>query len=453
LRDRPDLSQYRDVDGPETRFARNGDIHLAYQTVGSGPLDLLLVDTWVHHVEAVWDFPDFARFLRRLSSFGRLIHFDRRGTGLSDPVPLDRLPDIETQVEDAIAVLDAAGSPEAAVLGLNDGTLVAMLLAIAHPERCNSLVLFTPTAAHTHAGGMPMEEIDAVIEQIRSDAEAGRSGVEILAPSRAEDERFAQQLARLQRYSVRPGAMGHYYRQTMQADIREVVPRIRVPTMLINRSRNRIVGMELTRDVASLIPDAKLVELPGTDHLVFSEDIDAVIDEIEEFLTGARTGSDPDRVLATLLFTDIVDSTTLAAEMGDRRWRDVLDQHHALVRVELDRFKGREVATTGDGFFATFESPARAVRCAFACVRAVSALGLEIRAGIHTGEVEVRGDDLGGLAVHIGARIAALAPAGDVVVSSTVRDLLAGSGMSFEDAGEHELKGVPDTWRVYRVAD
>ena len=351
---------------PETRFARNGDIHLAYQTVGSGPLDLLLIDTWVHHVEAVWDFPDFARFLRRIGSFGRLIHFDRRGTGLSDPVPLDRLPDLETQVEDAIAVLEAAGSNEAAVIGLNDGTLIAMLLAVAYPQRCGSLVLFTPTAAHTHAGGMPMEEIDAVLEQIRSDAEEGRSGVEILAPSRAQDERFSQQLARLQRNSVRPGAMAHYYRQTMQADIRDVVPRIRTRTLLLNRSGNRIVSAELTRDVASLIPDSTFVELPGTDHLAFSEGIDALTDEIEEFLTGVRTGADPDRVLTTLLFTDIVDSTTLAAEMGDRRWRDVLDQHHVLVRAELDRFKGREVSTTGDGFFAVFDGPARAVRCSSA---------------------------------------------------------------------------------------
>ena len=436
---------------PETRFARNGDVHLAYQTVGSGPLDLLLIDTWVHHVEAVWDVPDFARFLRRIGSFGRLIHFDRRGTGLSDAVPLDRLPDLETQVEDAVAVLDAAGSDEAVVIGLNDGTLIAMLLAVAYPERFGSLVLFTPTAAHTHAAGMPMEDIDAVLEQIRSDAEEGRSGVEILAPSRANDERFSQQLARLQRNSVRPSAFAHYYRQTMQADIRDVVPRIRVRTLLLNRSGNRIVTAELTRDVASLIPDSTYVELPGTDHLAFSEDIDALVDEIEEFLTGSRTGADPDRVLTTLLFTDIVDSTRLAAEMGDRRWRDVLDQHHARVRAELERFKGREVSTTGDGFFAVFDGPARAVRCASAIMASVSALDLQIRAGIHTGEVEVRGEDLGGLTVHIGARIAALAPADDVLVSSTVKDLLAGSGMGFEDAGEHELKGVPNRWHLYRL--
>jgi class 3 adenylate cyclase len=406
----------------------------------------------VHHVEAVWDFPEFARFLRRLASFGRLIHFDRRGTGLSDPVPLDRLPDLDTQVEDAIAVLDAAESTNAAVLGLNDGTLVAMLLAAGHAERCRSLALFTPTAAHSHAGGMPMEQIDAVIELITDDARSGKSGVELLAPSRADDEGFAQRLARLQRYSVRPGAMGHYYRQTMEADIRDVVPRIRIPTLLLNRSENRIVSTELTRDLASLIPDATFVELPGTDHLAFSEDIDALLDEIEEFLTGSRTGADPDRVLTTLLFTDIVDSTALAAEMGDRRWRDVLDQHHELARVEIARFNGREITTTGDGFFAVFDGPAQAVRCASAIIGVVSSLGLEIRAGVHTGEVEVRGNDLGGLAVHIGARVAALAPPGAVFVSSTVKELLAGSGMTFTDAGEHQLKGVPDVWRLYRAS-
>ncbi len=380
---------------PKTRFARNGDVHLAYQTVGSGPLDLFLVDTWVHHVEAVWDFPDFARFLRRLSSFGRLIHFDRRGTGLSDTVPLDRLPDFETQVQDALAVLDAAGSDQPAVLGLNDGTLVAMLLAAGHPERCRSLVLFTPTGKHHQAAGMAMESIDEAIEAIKASAVTGDSGVYILAPSRVNDGRFDEHLARLQRLSVRPSAFGHYYRQSMESDVRDVLPRIRVPTLVLNRSGNRIVAAELSREVASLIPGAKFVELPGTDHLVFSEDIDAVLDEIEEFLTGVRTGADPDRVLATLLFTDIVDSTTRAAEMGDRRWRDLLDQHHVLVRSQLERFRGREVATTGDGFFATFDGPARAVRCALAIHDALSSLGCEIRAGVHTGEVEVRGADPG----------------------------------------------------------
>jgi class 3 adenylate cyclase len=434
---------------PETRFARNGDVHIAYQTVGSGPIDILFIDTWVHHAEAVWDFPDFARFLRRLSSFGRLIHFDRRGTGLSDPVPLDRLPDFDTQVEDVVAVLDAAGSDEVSILGVNDGTLVAMLLATAHPERCRSLVLFTPTAKHEQAAGMPMDAIEEALEQMKA---VDDSGVWILAPSRSADEAFDRQLLRFQRLSVRQGAIAHYYRQTMLSDIRDVLPKITAPTLVLNRSGNRIVSMELSREVASLIPGAKLIELPGEDHLVFSQDVDRVTDEVEEFLTGVRTGSDPDRVLTTLLFTDIVDSTTRAAEMGDRRWRDLLDQHHDLVRGELGRFGGREVATTGDGFFATFDSPAQAVRCALSAADGVGSLGIQIRAGVHTGEVEVRGSDLGGLAVHIGARVAASAQPGEVMVSSTVKDLLAGVGVVFEDRGEHELKGVPGAWRLFAAS-
>jgi class 3 adenylate cyclase len=439
-------------DEPKTRFAKNAGVHLAYQVVGTGSVDLLLVDTWVHHVEAVWEFPDFARLLRRLSWFARLIHFDRRGTGLSDPVPLDGLPDIDMQVADAAAVLDAAGSREATILGLNDGSLVAIKLAGARPERCRSLVLFTPTAKHEMAAGMPMEDIDVAIEMMESAAVTGGSGVELLAPSRAEDARFSDHLARFRRLSVRPGAFGHYYRQTMTAaDVSGELPFIAAPTLVMNRVDNRIVTIEQSRNVASLIPNAKMVELPGRDHLVFSMDVDPVVDEIEEFMTGARTGADPDRILATLLFTDIVDSTTRAAELGDRRWRDLLDEHHHLVRSQFERFGGREVSTTGDGFFASFPVPAAAVRCALAIVNAVASTGLQIRAGIHTGEVEVRGSDLGGLAVHIAARIASVAGRSEVLVSSTVRDLIAGSGLNFEEAGEHDLKGVPERWHLYRV--
>jgi class 3 adenylate cyclase len=422
---------------------------LAFQTIGEGDVDLLLVDTWVHHVEAVWDFPDFARFLRRLSSFGRLIHFDRRGTGLSDPVPLDRLPDLQTQVGDAVAVLKASGSEGAAVMGLNDGTIVAVLLAASHPELCRSLVLFTLTHAHTLAAGLPMESIDEVIEMIQASAVTDDSGVELLAPSRANDERFDRQLARLQRFSVRPGAYGHYYRQTLEADVADVLPSIRTPTLVLNRTGNRIVPLEQSREAAAAIQGARFVELPGSDHLAFSEGIDPLLDEVEEFLTGTRTGADPDRMLTTLLFTDIVSSTTIAAQFGDRRWRDVLDQHHQVGRGELERFGGREISTTGDGFFAAFDRPLSAVRCAVTMVEAMTSLGLQIRAGIHTGEVEVRGSDLGGLAVHIAARITGLAGNGEVLVSSTVKELLAGSGMGFEDRLEHELRGVPGTWRLF----
>ncbi len=436
-------------DALDTRFAKVGDVHIAYQVVGEGPIDILFIDTWVHHVEAVWDFPEFARLLRRLASFGRLIHFDRRGTGLSDPVPLDALPDFDTQVEDVIAVLDAAGSERPAVVGSNDGTLIALLLAAAHPERCDSLVLFTPTAKHAFGEGQSTQSVDDVVTLIKEAVDD--SGLDWLAPSRVGDADFDRRLLKLQRNSVRQGAMGYYYRQTLTSDVKDTLPKIACPTLVMNRSGNRIVPIEHSSDVAAAIEGAKFVELPGEDHLIFSQDIDRIADEIEEFLTGARTGADPDRMLATLLFTDIVDSTTRAAESGDRDWRDLLDQHHAMVRVQLERYGGREVATTGDGFFASFASPTQAVRCALDIAEAVETLGVQIRAGVHTGEVEVRGDDLGGLAVHIASRVSATAGAGEVLVSSTVKDLLAGSTLVFDERGEHELKGVPGSWHLFRV--
>jgi class 3 adenylate cyclase len=435
-------------EAPETKFARNGDVHIAYQAIGSGPIDLLLIDSWVHHVEMVWEIPEWARVLRRLSAFARLIHFDRRGTGLSDPVPLDELPDLETQVDDAIAVLDAAGAERPAVFGVQDGTLIAMLLAAMHPDRCGSLVMYSATVG---GHSWSPESIDEMVQTIVDDLaiHGGGGGVPILAPSRVDDARFVAQFARLQRASVRPGAVGHYFRRSMVSNARDVVPLIQAPTLLLHRTHDQIVPIELGRQVASLIPDARLVELPGADHLVFVGDTDALVDEIEEFLTGARSGADPDRVLATLLFTDIVGSTQKAAELGDRIWRDLLDEHHDLVRRELDRFKGRELATTGDGFLAIFDGPARAVRCALSTTTAVGPLGLEIRAGVHTGEVYLRGSDVGGLAVHVAARVAALAGPGEVLVSSSVKDLLDGSGIELEDRGEHELKGVPEKWRLF----
>jgi class 3 adenylate cyclase len=436
-------------EAPTTKFARNGDVHIAYQVVGTGSPDLLLVDTWVHHVEAVWDFPDLARFLRRLSAFGRLIHFDRRGTGLSDPVPLDRLPGFETQVEDAVAVLDAAGSEQAVIIGLADGGICSILLAQAHPERCRSLVLFPATTKHSLAMGMPMEAIDAVVDQMAADMAAGGSPVAVLAPSRLDDERFKEHFSRLHRFSIRPGAMSHYFRQTITADTSEVLSAIDMPTLILNRTGNQIVPIELTREAARLMPNAKLVELPGTDHIAYSQDVDAVIAEIEEFVTGTRSGGDVERTLATLLFTDIVGSTTRAAEIGDRAWRDLLEQHNRIVRTELERFKGREISSSGDGFFATLDGPGPAIRCGRAIIDSASRLNLGIRAGVHTGEVEVHGSDFRGLGVHIAARVAALAGEGEVLVSQTVKDLLAGSSFAFEHRGAHELKGVPGTWRLF----
>ncbi len=434
---------------PRTQYAQNEGINIAYQVVGDGGLDLLLIDTWAHHVEAVWDFPDVARFLRRLASFGRLIHFDHRGTGLSDPVPIDRLPDLRTQVSDAVAVLRAAKSEGAAVIGLNDGNIIAAMLAATHPELCRSLVLHAFTPHQVLAPELPLQSIDEVIALIESSALTDDSGVEFLAPSRIGDVEFDLGLARLQRLSIRPGVYGHFYRQTMEADITDLMPTIRCSTLVLNRTGNLIVPLEQSREAAKAIVGAKFVELPGTDHIVFSEGTDLWLDEVEEFLTGSRSGADPDRLLTTLMFTDIVGSTERAAEVGDRRWRDLLDRHHEMTRGELSRFGGREVSTTGDGFFASFDRPISAVRCALAVVEAMPSLGIQIRAGVHTGEVEVRGADFGGLAVHIAARIMGHAGSGEVLVSSTVKDLLAGSEIAFEDRSEYELKGVPGSWRLF----
>jgi class 3 adenylate cyclase len=441
------------TESPTTRFVRNGDVHLAYQVVGDGPIDLLLIDTWVHHVDLVWDIPDFARLLRRLSSFSRLIQFDRRGTGLSDPVPVTALPDLETQVDDVIAVLDAAEAQRPAVLGVSDGNLVAMLFAATHPERCRALALYAPAAMQAigpdHPIGYSFDFIEETVQVMTDGLLQGGGGLEWLAPSRVGDDRFAAQMARLQRSALRPGAIGHYYRQSMLSDIRPILPTIQAPTLVIHRTEDRIMPIALGREVANLIPGAKFVELPGADALPFSGDSDRIVEEVEEFLTGAHTGADFERVLATLVFTDIVDSTSVAARLGDRAWRDLLDQHNELLRREFARFRGREVTTTGDGFLATFDGPGKAVRCALSITEAATTLRLEVRAGVHTGEVDVRELDVGGLAVHIAARVAALAAPGEVLVSSTVKDLLVGSGIDFQARGRHALKGVPEMWRLF----
>lgn len=438
---------------PTTRFARSGDVHLAYQVVGRGPIDLLFLDTWVHHVEMVWDIPEFAHLLRRLSSFSRLIHFDRRGTGLSDPVATDALPDLETQVADVLAVLDAAESERPAVFSVADGSLISMLLAATHPDRCSSLVLFVPAAMQVrtpdHPLGLTPEFIEEAGKIMTAGLLEGGGGLEWLAPSRAGDERFAAQVGRQQRSSVRPGAIAHYYRQSFLSDVRHVLPIIRVPSLVLHRTDNLVAPIELAREVAALIPGAGMVELPGTDVLAFSGDIDRLADEIEEFLTGTRPAPEPDRVLATVMFADIVGSTQHLARMGDRQWKDLLTSHYELVRRELGHARGRLVAISGDGVMATFDGPGRAVRCAVAIAHAARALGLEVRTGLHAGEIELFGDDVAGMAVHIAARISALAEPGETLVSSTVKDLLVGSGIEFESRGEHHLKGVPEPWRLF----
>ena len=442
------------MDGLTTQYAKNGDIHIAYQVLGEGPLDLVLVESWVHHVEAFWELPELARMRRRLAAIGRLIIFDRRGTGLSDPVPLDRLPDLETQVADICAVMDAAGSTRAAILGFTEGGPLAVLLAASLPERCRALVLFNTAARMSAAADYPMgAPEDALLEIVDQQAQSWAAGdtshAVRLAPSRANDPRFAELLVRLGRGAVSPGAVAHYYRQSVLTDVRELLPLIQVPTLVLQRADDGLARPEFGKYLAAHIPDARYVELDGADHLWFTENAEELVGEIEEFLTGTRTSPDPDRRLATVLFTDIVGSTEHAVALGDTRWRALLDEHDTIVRHELARFGGREIDTAGDGFLATFDGPGRAIRGAAAIHAALARTGLAVRAGVHTGEVEVRGERIGGLTVHIGARVAATGGAGDIVVSNTVKDLLAGSGLTFTDRGEHELKGVPGTWRLF----
>jgi class 3 adenylate cyclase len=441
---------------PRTRYAVNGSTHLAYQSFGEGPIDIVMIESWVHHVEAKWDVPELARQRRRLAAIGRVVILDRRGTGLSDPVPLDQLPDLAVQADDVRAVMDAAGVERAAILGLTDGGALAIRLAAEHPERCRALVLYNTAAKLTrdddYPWGAPDEELLDLVERQGRDWAAGDAGyLSVLVPSRAGDPQFVERLAQLGRTAISPGVVEHYYRQTVLDDLRAYLPRVQAPTLVLQRAHGPVVSGAMARYVADNIDGAKYVEIPGTDHMWFTEHADDAVDEIEEFLTGARTTADPDRRLATVLFTDIVGSTARAAELGDTRWRALLDQHDHVIRTELARFGGREIDVAGDGFLSTFDGPGQAIRAARAMGDALATIGVEIRAGVHTGEVEVRGEQIGGLAVHIGARVAAAAGAGEILVSSTVKELLVGSGFVFTDRGEHELKGVPGTWRLYAV--
>lgn len=436
---------------PRTRYAKSGDVNIAYQVVGEGPLDLVYVPGWVSNVELMWEEPRSVRFLERLASFSRLILFDKRGTGLSDPVPESDLPTLEQRMDDVRAVMDTVGSERAALFGHSEGGNMCFLFAATHPDRTVAVVTFQVFAKRLWSEDYPWaptpEEREAYIARVE-ETWGTAADLADLASSAEDDPAFARWLTRYFRQGASPRAAAALARMNTDIDVRDVLPSIRVPTLVMHRTENRETHVEEGRYIASLIPGAKFVELPGRDHFMFLEDADAVLDEVEEFLTGARREPEPDRVLATVLFTDIVGSTDRAAELGDRRWRELLDRHDRAVRGELGRFRGREVKTIGDGFLATFDGPARAVRCAEAIREAVRPLGIEVRAGVHTGEVEVIGEDVGGIAVHIGARIMDLAEPGEVLVSSTVRDLVSGSGIEFEDRGAHRLKGVPGEWSV-----
>ena len=437
---------------PETQYAKSGRINIAYQVVGGGPLDLVYVPGWVSNVEGAWEEPTHERFLRRLARFSRLILFDKRGTGLSDPVPESSLPTLEERMDDVRAVMDAAESERAALFGFSEGGNLSVLFAATHPDRTVALVTFGIFAKRLRTPDYPWaptrEDRQREIELV--EREWGREmDLHILAPSAAKDPEFKRRLLSYLRRSASPAAAAALLRMNSDIDIREVLPVIHVPALVLHRTNDLETKLDEGRWIAGRIPDAKFVELPGADHLPWVGDQDAVLDEIEEFLTGVRPIREVDRVLATVLFTDIVGSTEKAAKLGDRPWRDLLEQHHASVRRELARWRGQEVDTAGDGFLATFDGPARAIRCGLAIAADARTIDLEVRAGVHTGECELLGGKVAGIAVHTGARVAALANGGEILVSQTVKDLVAGSGIEFRQRGRHEFKGVPGRWSIY----
>ncbi len=435
-----------------TQYAKNGDIHIAYQVHGSGPLDLVLCSGAATHLDVLQEDPSYRRHCLQLASFSRLICFDKRGMGLSDRV---RSGTLEERMEDMHTVLDAAGSARAALLGVSEGGPMSMLFAASHPERTSALILCGAEVRERTAEDWPWgestpEEFEAAMRELSQRWGAGRA-IDVIAPSIANDATRAW-WGKLQAHSMTPGDAEAFMRIAFDIDVRHVAPAIHVPTLIIHRDQDRICHVENARWLARHIPGACYVELQGVDHAPFAGD-DDIVPEIQEFLTGTREAKEPGRVLATVLFTDLVASTEMVRERGDLAWRDLVERHHAAVRRELARFRGTEIDTAGDGFLASFDGPARAIRCALAIVKALAALGLKVRAGLHSGECERANGKLTGIAVHAGARIAATAGAGEVVVSSTVRDLVAGSGLLFVDRGAHDLKGIDEPWRLFQVVE
>ena len=441
-------------DIPETRYAKSGDCHIAYQIVGKGPIDVVFIPGFVSHVENFWEEPRPAHFYRRLASFARLIIFDKRGTGMSDPVPVGQLPTLEQRMDDVRAVMDAAGSERAALVGISEGGPLSLLFAATHPDRTAAIVLIGTFAriawAPDYTFGTPPEAYDALLQRMERGWGKGVL-LSAMAPSLANDAAAREWWGRFQRQACSPGAAVALLRMAYEIDARPILPAIRVPALILHRVGDRIMPIEHARYMAQRIPGAEYAEFPGVDHFFFIGDANAYLERTEEFLTGQRHDRESDRMLATVLFADIAGSTERAVQLGDSRWHELLDSFYSVARRQLERFRGREVDSAGDGFFAAFDGPARAVRCAAAIGSGVRSLGLEVRAGVHTGECEVIGEKIGGIAVHIGARVASRASPGEVLVSRTVKDLVAGSGITFQDRGTHELKGVPGEWNLYAV--
>jgi class 3 adenylate cyclase len=442
------------IEVPETRYAKSGDVNIAYQVVGDGPFDLVYVPPFISNLELQWEDPDERRYFERLASFSRLIMFDKRGTGLSDRVEVATL---EERMDDLRAVMDAAGSRRAAVFGSSEGGVLSILFTTTHPERVSAIALYGAYPRVAWAQDYP----DGMSEELLADGERnlemnwgrGQEGglpLYALSPDRADDPAIRKVHGRWERLSASPGAALAIMRMIRDIDVRHLLPAIRVPTLVVYRTAD-IMHAAGSRYLGAHIPGAKVVELPGNEYFPYLGDQDAILDEVEEFLTGVRPTHVPDRALATVLFTDIVSSTQRAAALGDDSWTRTLDSHDAMVAREVERHRGRRIKTTGDGMLATFDGPARGVRCAQAICAGVRSLGIEVRAGLHTGEIELRGTDIGGIAVHIGQRVSALAGPGEVLVSSTVKDLVAGSGITFVHRGSHVLKGIPDEWRIFAV--
>jgi pimeloyl-ACP methyl ester carboxylesterase/class 3 adenylate cyclase len=437
---------------PETRYAKSGEVHIAYQVVGEGPFDMVFVPGFVSNVEAVWSSPPRARFLQGLASFCRLILFDKRGTGMSDRT--SQIFTLEQRMEDVHAVMDAAGSERAALFGFSEGGPMSILFAATYPKRTRALVFYGSYAKRSWAADYPFgwtsEQWDAFLANMEENW--GKPDGVVLdrwAPSIARDEQAATAAAAYFRASASPGAALAVMKMNREIDVRDILPSVHVPTLIMHRVDERVIHVDNARYMARRIPGAKLVELPGIDHMPWVGDFEPIVQETAEFLTGTRHVAEPERELATVQFIDIVQSTERAAALGDRKWRELLEGFQSLVRESLRQHRGREIDTAGDGFLAAFDGPARAIRCAVAVRERARAHGIELRAGVHTGECEIIGEKLGGIAVHTGSRVAGKAEPGEILVSQTVKDLVAGSGLQFAERGVHSLKGVPGEWRLY----
>lgn len=442
------------MDHPETRYASSGDASIAYQVVGEGEFDLVVAYPFISHLDLLWESPLQARFIGRLASFARVLIFDRRGVGLSDPI--EGAPTLEERMDDVRAVMDAAGSERAALLGMSEGATMCMLFAATYPERTSALVLWgamaRSTATDDYPWASPKQAVIEAQEQLIAPLWGTGATIDIFSPSLAGDDRAREMQARFERQAASPRRVRQLVAMFLDTDVREAVPLIQVPTLILHRRGDMAVNIGAARWLAERIEGSRKVELEGVDHFPWVGDSARAVAEIQTFLTGVGPVPVVERALATVMFTDIVSSTDQLSELGDARWRELLEEHHEMVRGSLERFGGHEVKTTGDGFLATFDGPTRGVQCAHAVLAEAPSLGLELRAGLHTGEIELIGDDIGGLAVHIAARISALAASGKVLVSRTVRDLIVGSGIELEPLGRRTLKGVPDEWEVYEVA-